>query len=237
MYGWRGRIGLLVPTGNTTNEPEFYKMAPPGVTIHSNRVYLKDVTAAELAAMIGHIEEATRQLSICDLDVVAFGCTSGSFISGPGYDESVMAKMANATTAKVTTTSTAVLAALQAVGAQKIVLATPYTSDINQAELRFLEAAGYEVLNNKGLGLVELRDIMCQHPQTAYRLARSIDSPEADTIFISCTGFPTVDVLSQLELDLGKPVVSSNQATFWHCLKLMNIKDRIENFGSLFSRL
>ena len=100
-----------------------------------------------------------------------------------------------------------------------------------------MEAAGYEVLNNKGLGLVELRDIMCQHPQTAYRLARSIDSPEADTIFISCTGFPTIEVLSQLELDLGKPVVSSNQATFWHCLKLMNIKERIENFGSLFCLL
>lgn len=237
MYGWRGRIGLLLPTGNTTNEPEFWKMAPEGVTIHTNRVYLKDVTRESLLEMMGNLEKSAKDLSQCQVDVMAFGCTSGSFAGGPNYDKKCLEVIEAAAQVPSTTTSTAVLNALKTVKAKKLAVATPYIKDINRIEKEFLEAAGFEVTEIKGLDNVELYEIMSNRPETAYRLAKKVNNDKADTIFISCTGFRTVEILKKLEDDLQKPVINSNQATFWQCLKMMSIKSDLTQFGSLFTHL
>ena len=93
MYGWRGRIGLMVPTGDSVMEPEFQRLAPDGVSTHANRVYLKDVTPDSLAGMADHAAESARGLAAIRIGVLAFGCTSGSFIGGKGYDEKLEAKL------------------------------------------------------------------------------------------------------------------------------------------------
>ncbi|MCH8809416.1 MAG: aspartate/glutamate racemase family protein [Proteobacteria bacterium] len=237
MYGRRGRIGLMVPTGNSVMEPEFHRMAPEGVSVHANRVYLKNVTPEALEGMAEHAAASARGLASIRIGVLAFGCTSGSFIGGKGYDEKLVRIMEQATGIPATTTTTAVLRALRLFGVRRIALATPYTDEVTGLEARFLADHGFEVTRAQGGGLVEVADMQECEPEVAYARAREVDDDRAEAVFISCTGFRGIEVIEKLEAELGKPVISSNQATFADCLRVLGLRRVQPGFGSLFERV
>ncbi|MEE8246280.1 MAG: aspartate/glutamate racemase family protein [Alphaproteobacteria bacterium] len=237
MYGWRGRIGLMTPTGNTTMEPEFQRLAPEGVSVHANRVYLEKVTPEHLLAMAGEAARSAAGLRACGVGVLAFGCTSGSFVGGKGYDDRLRRSIEDETGIPATTTATAVLRALEALGVTRFAMATPYTDAVNQIERKFFEDNGFEVTRVAGGGLVETPEIQLCEPRVAYDRAREVDDDRAEAVFISCTGFRTIEILERLEADLGKPVISANQATFADCLRILGIGEAAAGFGSLFARL
>ena len=237
MYGRRGRIGLLVPGGNSVMEPEFYRMAPDGVSTHANRVFLKDVTPESLAGMADHAAESARGLAPVRIGVLAFGCTSGSFIGGKGYDAGLIRIMEQAAGVPATTTTTAVLRALELLGVRRIALVTPYTEEVTGLEARFLEDHGFEVTRALGGGLVEVADMQECEPEVAYARAREVDDDRAEAVFISCTGFRTIEIIEKLEAELGKPVISSNQASLADCLRKLGVAEMRPGFGSLFERV
>ncbi len=237
MYGWRGRIGLMVPTGNTVMEPEFATLAPEGVSVHANRVYLKEVSPEALLGMEADAARSAEQLTQCRLDVMCFGCTSGSFVGGVGYDARLIDVIENASGLPSTTTSTAVLRALRLLGISRVALATPYTDEVTEIEKRWLEDNGIEVTAWQGGGLVQTADIQECAPEVSYRRAKAVDNDRAEAVFISCTGFRTIENLAKLEADLGKPVISSNQASFAECLRLIGVGQVQPGFGSLFERV
>ncbi len=237
MYGWRGRIGLLVPTGNSVMEPEFQRMAPEGVTSHANRVALKDVTPASLRRMEADAPRAAREIASVRVGVIAFGCTSGSFVGGKGYDERLRRRIEEATGLPATTASGAVLRALRLLGVRRIALVTPYTEEVTRLEVAFLEANGFEVTGCAAGGLVEVADMQECSPTTAYRRAREADDTRAEAVFISCTGFRTIEIIARLEADLGKPVVTSNQALFADCLRILGVGEIAGDFGSVVARI
>ena len=102
-----------------------------------------------------------------------------------------------------------------------------------EAEKQFLEDNGIEVLKYKGLQLLDVRDIINVSPYTMYQLAKEVDLPEADAIFISCAGLGVLDIIQMLEDDLGKPVMSTNQIGIWHAFQIAKIGEPIEGFGKL----
>ncbi len=236
MYGRRGRIGLLVPTGNTVMEPEFQRMKPEGLSVHANRIYLEKVTPEALKGMEGEAEAAASALVSCRLGVIAFGCTSGSFVGGKGYEAKLEAKISAATGLPAVTTSGAVLRALARLGVARVALATPYIDEVNAIEERWLEDNGIEVTASAGGDIVETADIQECEPDVAYERARAVDNPRAEAIFISCTGFRTLEVIERLEAELGKPVISANQATFADCLRLLGLQQVAPGCDSLFAR-
>lgn len=233
MYGWRGRIGLIVPSSNTTMEPEFWRMAPEGVSIHTARMMLKAVTVNELLEMEKDAVRAAQLLATANVDILVYGCTTGSLIGGPGFDRMITKKLEEATGIKAVATATAVLEALRELGARRVALATPYIEEVTKKEVEFLESQGYKVVDVKYLGIKENIEIGKLTPQTAYRLARSLDTSTADVVFISCTNFRTIEVISPLEKDLGLPVFSSNTATMWLTLKEMGIREPLRGYGKL----
>ncbi len=237
MYGWRGRIGLMLPTGNSCMEPEFQRMAPVGVTSHANRVLLGNVTRDSLLKMEADVEDSAVRTAATRVGVLAFGCTSGSFVGGKGYDERLIKLMEDATGVAATTTTTAVVRALRLLGVSRLALATPYTDEVTELEVKYLEDSGFEVTNWQGGGIVEVADIQECPPEVSYRRARAVDSDRAEAVFISCTGFRTIENLAQLEADLGKPVISSNQATFADSLRILGVHDVAPGCGSLFERV
>jgi maleate isomerase len=237
MYGRRGRIGLLVPGGNSVMEPEFHRMAPDGVSTHANRVYLKDVTPESLAGMADHAAESARGLAPVRIGVLAFGCTSGSFIGGKGYDAGLIRIMEQAAGVPATTTTTAVLRALELLGVRRLALVTPYTEEVTGLEARFLEDHGFEVTRALGGGLVEVADMQECEPEVAYARAREVDDDRAEAVFISCTGFRTIEIIEKLESELGKPVISSNQASLADCLRKLGVAEVRPGFGSLFEHV
>jgi maleate cis-trans isomerase len=139
--------------------------------------------------------------------------------------------------APVSTTSTAVMEAFHALEVKKMVVATPYIDWVNELEKNFFEGNGIRVLNIQGLGCRGL-DVSKVTPEAVYRFAKAQDRKEADSIFLSCMGLRTLEVLSILERDLGKPVLSSNQVTLWMLFRLCSIpaSDNRCDFGSLFKK-
>lgn len=237
-YGYRGKIGLIVPSTNTVIEPEFNRMAPKGVSIHSGRIMLLGKASEESYVKMGEeTGRAAAELGTAEVDVIAWGCTSGSCVVPRDQLEGSI--VSNSGIEAVSTMS-AVFEAIKAFGAKTISLGTPYVQFVNETEVQVIEAEGIKVAAWYGLELGETqeerRGIGRVPPESLFRLARYIDRPESDLIFLSCTNLATIEMLDQLEQDLGKPVISSNQATFWASLRRLCIKDRIEGYGSLLLR-
>lgn len=191
-------------------------------------------TIEELLRMGDYAPKAASDLADAEVDCIAFGCTSGSLLGGPDYNEKLLRKIKEVTPIPAITTSMAVVAALKELEIRTVCVATPYHDDINQKEKEFFEAHGFKVLNIKGLS--------CNGPETAdlstklvYTHAKGTFRPEADALFMSCTDMRSLDILQSLEYDLGKPVVSSNTATMWMMLKKVGIGESIGGFGRLLS--
>ena len=233
MYGWRGRIGLIVPSSNTTMEMELHEALPEGVSLHTARMPLKGVTEEELLKMSALAVESAKLLKDADVHLILYGCTSGSFIGGENFENELEEKIEDEVKIPVVTTSSAILAALNALEAQQILVLTPYTEEINKREREFLEANEFEVLDIRGMGIVENTKIGRLEPYEAYRLAKAMFTEEADALFISCTNFRTFEIIEALEDDLGVPVVTSNQASLWYALRELEINESILGLGTL----
>lgn len=236
-YGWRAKIGLIVPSTNTINEPEFWRLAPKGVTIHTGRAtLLGKATEESYFRMAEAVKVAADDLATAEVDVVAYGCTSGSIVCSL---QDIVTDLQQRTKVPAVATAGAVVAALGALGAKCVAVATPYVDFVNESERRFLQDYGFQVASLHGLRLGETqeerRGIGRVPPEHIYRMAMACNRPEADTIFVSCTNLATLDVIAQIEADTGKPVVTSNQACFWACLRLLGLPDRIEGYGRLLS--
>lgn len=237
-YGWKAKIGLIIPSTNTSNEPEFYRMAPPGVTIHTSRVLLVGETTQEsYLRMAAALDAASEALATAEVDVVAYSCTSGSIMCPLPQ---LLKSMTDITGVPATAASGAVVAALRALGVERIAVGTPYPDLVNEKQKKFLEKYGFHVSHLQGLDLghtqEERRAINRVPPEAVYRLARAVDRPDAQAVFISCTAIPTIDIIAELEKELGKPVISSNTAVFWSCLRLLGIKAPVLGYGRLLEQ-
>lgn len=226
MHGWHARVGLVVPSSNTTAEPEFWTNLPEGVTVHTARMRLVDVEAAALGRMAEDIDRCVDLLATAGIDVVAYACTTGSLVEGPGYDEEIERRIADAIGVPAVATAASVRRAFDALGLESIAVTTPYVDDLTEREVAFLEAAGYRVVAAQGLGIRPNAEIGHLEPGRAYREARAVDHPDADGVFVSCTNYRTFEAIASLEDDIGKPVITSNQATLWDALCVADIDPR-----------
>jgi maleate isomerase len=179
------------------------------------------------------IEKASKALRITKPNAIAYACTSGSFVKGIGWDREISTRIEKVSGAKATTTSTAAIEALRALGVKKVAVAAPYPDDVNGTLTKFLQQNGFEVVRMRGLGLKYAWDIGNTPPSGVYQHAISADSPEADGVLIPCTAFPTLEIIESLEEDLRKPVVSANQATMWKAAALAGVSQKMEGLGSL----
>jgi maleate isomerase len=230
----RGQIGFVLLANEGTIEDDMYMMAPPGVGLHFTRATMPaEVTVNSLASMETALAAAAGLLMPDrELGVVCYACTSGSIVIG---EERVIAELERgAPGRKATTLVTGVVEGLRALGARRIVVGTPYLDEINTLEAEFLAKRGFDVLDIQGLNLAYDVEMNRVTPAFLVKFAQAIDRPEAEAIFISCGALRTIEAIEAIETATGKPVVSSNQAMFWHCLRLAGIDDRIEGYGRLF---
>lgn len=229
------RLGVILPSSNTTVEYEFSKeLQATDVSVHYARVSLKDVTVEGLEAMECELEVAARLLADAAVNLVVFACTSGSLIKGRGYDAQLAKRIGKAAGCPALTTSGAVMNAFRALGVMRICLATPYLPDVAAHEVQFLEDNGFKILREHSLGIKDNLEIGRLTANDAQTLARAVFVKGTDAVFISCTNFRTFEAIDALEKDLGKPVVSSNSATLWAAMNLLKLEAGV-SLGQLFS--
>jgi len=215
-------------------ETEFWRLLfNYNITVHSSRLYLESVDVASLLKMVEKVEEAAKLLATADVDVVVFGCTTGSLVGGLEYDKVIEERIRSVVHKPVVVTARAVVEAFRTLGVKRVAVGTPYIDSLNILEKRFLEANGLEVVDIKGLGIRDNRVIGRLDPGQVYRLAKSLKTSLADAIFLSCTNMPTVDVIDLLEEEFGIPVVSSNTASLWAALKCLEIRVKLDKGGVL----
>lgn len=243
MYGQRGRIGLIVPSTNTTCEMEFHKVIPEGVSVHTARCFLReDRTPREriesIAKMGGELLEAARCVASVEPGIIVWACTSGSFIKGRGYDGELIGYLEKEVKTPVITTSTAVLGALKALRVRNVSMVTPYADEINLKEKSFFEDSipGLRIVKMRGLGIIANLPKGRLFPESAYLAAKEVNDDTSDSIFISCTNWRTLEIIELLEKDTKKPVISSVQATVWLTFKKLGLPN-MEGYGQLLRKI
>jgi maleate isomerase len=227
------RLGLIIPSLNVTIEPEFNSRAPPNVSIHATRLLLPKGDKKNLVNMAKDTELACKLLASAHVNVIAYACTTGSLIGGRKWEEKLSARMESSSGVPVVTTARSVIDSLQELGISSVAVATPYVSEVNQLEKKFLEEWNVKVTKIYGLGYVRGEDLHSEPPDKAVEMAEKVDSVDAEGIFLSCTDLKTFTILGKVEKALGKPVISSNSATLWSCLRTMNLPTRIRGMGAL----
>jgi maleate isomerase len=237
MYGWRGKVGVILPSLNNTMEPELNKMVPKGVAVYATRLLLERGLPENLEKLATDTEQASDLLKTADVTGILYGCTSGSLIKGVGWDREIIRRIESRTGIAATTTSTAVIEAFKELKVKSVAVATPYVDEVNRIEKTFFEAHGVKVVNIEGLGYTKGEELHRESPDTAYAFAKKVDRREADCLFISCTDFASVEILNFLEQDLGKPAMSSNTASLWGILRKLGIKERMDEYGEILRHL
>ena len=239
-YGWRARLGLIVPPTNTTNEAEWSRVLPDGVTLHVTRMPLhlhageplreSDPLARDLVAAAGLLAQA-------GVSAIAYGCTAGSMIEPLEWLPSLIART---TGIPATTTAAALVGALRALKAQRIVMISPYGPTLQSREEAFFARQGFEIASSRGLGIGEggaheFVRIRTLPPSLIVALAHAAMIDGADALLIACTDFGTLPVVAALEADLRIPIVTSNQAQLWATLQAAGVHAAVPGWGRLLA--
>jgi maleate isomerase len=218
MTGRRARLGLMIPSSNTMMETDFIRELPPGVALHTARMYMVDTTAAGENRMLDEFAlPAARDIGSARPDAVVFGCTSAGALRGNDFDTELCARISEITGAPTVSTIASVRDAIQASGTDSVGVITPYVDELNARIRASIEADGARVAAIAGLGITENFEIaevgtdaiVALAERTLGELARS---GQIGLAFASCTNFGAMAARTAIADHLGVPVITSNQA-------------------------
>ena len=228
------RIGLIIPSSNRLTEPQFHRYAPPGVAIHVTRLRMTGKWHRPLGELKPAIAEAAAALSDVKPGVVVFHCTASSMEEGLAGEAGVIETISKASGCPTITTGQAITEALKYLGIKKLVLISPYIKTTNEHEVDYLHEAGFDVIHELGLGLSGSDDYIAVTPERWMEIVWEHRRPDADGYLLSCTNTRMIEMIEEAERRLRKPVVTSNQATLWSCLRRLGVKAPVSSPGQLF---
>lgn len=245
-WGFRARIGVLVPHADIGPESEFRAMAPEGVSIHSGRAWFgamgRDVVldhdiavdAVRAFSQPPHIDDAAGLLAAAPLDVIAYAFTSSSYIGGPGDDHQLVERLSARTNGiPVVVTCQAAVLALHAVRATRVALISPpwFSPELAEQGAEYFRSHGFEVVYSAPMDIPGGQ--LDVHPGQLYAWATTHVPDEADVAFFGGNGLRAIGVIEALEEDLGRPVLTANQVTLWRALRLAGVLAPVAGYGRL----
>jgi maleate isomerase len=231
----RGKIGFVVLAMEQTVEADVFATTPSGVGVHFTRIPMSNqVTAETLGAMEPDIFDAAKLLlPQGNLKVLCYTCNSGVMVIG---EQKVMDILQKANSeARPTTVMTGVIRALNALEARRIMVVTPYVESVNVHVRRFLGERGFDIAALHSMGIEDNSDIDRMEPEFIREYVRGLYVSNVDAVALICGAMRAMDVVGALEKDLGLPVIASNQAMMWDCLRLCGVDDDFPAYGRIFS--
>jgi len=226
-------IGLLTPSSNTVQAPEFVEVLPPSVALHTARLSLTNIDPDQTVRIVEELETESRKLGDADVGMVLLAATAPSSRKGKGYDRELIGRMEKASGKPAMTAATATIDALTTLGIRKIVIGSPWTEAINKITAAFIEAHGFEVLRHDALGIVRNNDVGRLEPEAALQMGLRVNRPDADAIMLGCGNWWTLSVIEELERRTGKIVLSTNSVSIWASLKIIGSHSTLPGYGVL----
>ena len=238
--GFRKRIGIVVPSTNTTVQPECDVLRPRGVTNHVARSTIKERPLNTEQAFFEHMQDmregigtAIDQVKTADPDHLILGIALETFWGGVATADKLQRELSERANIGVSMGSTASVSALKAFGAKRIAVLTPHQPRGDDIVRLYLTEAGYEILRLVGLKCATPRAI-AQVPETVIRNAlKDLNGPDVDAILQVGTALPTILIAAEAERWFGKPVLAINAVTYWDALRQSGIDDRVWGYGRI----
>lgn len=231
------RIGLVALATDHTTEIDFARMFQgQDVGVYVNRIGFENPTTHESLLRTGPRLAGAAADILPDevLDVLVYGCTAASVVLG-NHKVAEYLNRAKPDTPCVTPSSAA-LDAFDALGVKKVSILTPYTQDVTNTLAAYFGQHGPQVVNAACFGLTDDREMARVSTQSIINGAVAACDTEADALFISCTAVRAAGCVAQIEAQLGKPVITSNQAMAWRCMRHIGIKSGLTDSGKLFKK-
>jgi maleate isomerase len=244
--GYRARIGLLTTNDDAVPESEFWTMAPEGVSVHVARVLLVNTRTF---ADPPHPDDAVELLAALPMQAIVFAFTTASYILGPNGEQELKVRLEKRSNGiPVLLPGSAAVAAFRALGVRRIALIHPpwFADDQNQLGIAYFRNQGFDVvyanqMRLRGLPIAQpsdpLRKFTELYPAELYEFARAQVPTEAEAVFFGGNGFRAIGVIAALEEDLGVPVLTGNQVTFWHALRQAGVREPLNGYGRVFRTL
>jgi maleate isomerase len=245
----RYRVGLIVPSSNTTIETEVPEMlARRGretgerFTFHSSRAVLHNVDPESLDRMVRDSDRCVSELADARVDAYAYACLIALMARGSGAHEQAEARIAEVASesgtpdAAVTTSAGALVRGLEALGARKVAVVTPYMPPLTQMAIDYLEGCGVDVTASKSLSVSDNVAVGRLDPANLPAIARELDTSEADAVILSmCVQMPSLASIDAAEQELGLPVLSAATATVYDLLTRLGLEPKVPGAGALLS--
>lgn len=237
MTGWRARLGFIIPPGTPTVEREMYELAPDGVSVHFARMVARgpvgtlDNLQQRAASHLAHVDETVEMLASVEPDVIVLAHTATSYVLGKEGEQKLTRDIEQRTGIPFISALGSAIAAFGVLGARRVAVGTAYDEALTLRGKAVLESYGMEVVN--AVCLRDVKSIFEETERRVYGLVRDAYRPEADAMFLSGVGLPTLSVLGALETDLGRPVLSSASAMMWNALRVAGIGAPIAGYGRL----
>jgi maleate isomerase len=238
--GFRKRIGIVVPSTNTTVQPECDMLRPRGVTNHTARSTIKERPLNTEQAFMEHMQAmrdgtgtAIDQIMTAGVDHLIMGIALETFWGGVAPSKKLQAELEERAGVGVSMGSSATVAALQKFGAKKIAILTPHQQRGDDTVRHYMSEAGFEIIRLKGLRCTSPRAI-AQVPLDEIRGSlRELNGDDVDALVQVGTALPTVAAAAEAERWFGRPVLAVNAVTYWDALRRSGINDRVYGFGRI----
>ena len=232
---WK-RLGLIALSTDLTTERDYRHLLPAdGLGLYTTRVAFENPTTPEnLIKMTPRLTAAARLLPDDQrMDAICYSCTAASVVIG---DEVVAEAIHVAHPGvPVVTPSQSAVSAFAALGASRISVLTPYLVETSEPMFTYFTQRGLDIQRFECFGMDDDRDMARVSSASIVEAACAVDHPDSEALFLSCTGLPAVPVIHEIEQRLGKPVVTSNQASAWALMQISGIEQTPKSYGQLFS--
>ncbi len=243
------RVGLIVPSSNTTMETEIPEMLRRRATVdpasaftfHSSRVRMRHVTQEELTEMVRASDRCATELADASVDVIAYACLVAVMSQGAGEHERIEQQLAAAAAADgcdapVISSAGALVRATQAMGVSRVAMITPYMKPLTALVAEYLRASGIEVVDSISLEIPDNLEVAAHDPMRLPAIARQLDLSAAEALILSaCVQMRSLPAVPVVEEAVGLPVLSASIATTHEILNRLALEPIVPDAGTLLS--
>ncbi|MBI4290641.1 MAG: aspartate/glutamate racemase family protein [Betaproteobacteria bacterium] len=235
-FGWRGRVGLIMPATQTVSEPLFYAAAPRGISFHTSRLLNTGAGPEAIAETESQVERALGELKCARVQCIAYLCVTGGLVRGLEAERRFCREVEERHGVPVVSALLSAFEALKVLKMRKLVITGPYPEEHDRMERKLFEDNGFEVLGIHGMGITDGFEFGQVPSAQIYEFCRRNWNADADGLFVGCAAFNAMPIADRLEKELKAPVVTAHSAVLWKTLVTLGVDEPLTGYGRLLAR-